>query len=126
MYGMPTLRFRLGRIPVEIELFHFIGAAMLGINQSRGDKGLLWVLLWILVVVVSVLAHEIGHALGMPAGTADLHRPTDQPAWIMDSGGARPWAERAGLAGAPPAQWGPLDAAYLGQILPRSQQVYPK
>ena len=65
MYGMPTLRFRLGRIPVEIELFHFIGAAMLGINQSRGDKGLLWVLLWILVVVVSVLAHEIGHAVAL-------------------------------------------------------------
>lgn len=65
MYGMPTLRFRLGRVPVEIELFHFIGAAMLGINQSRGDKGLLWVLLWILVVVVSVLAHEIGHALAL-------------------------------------------------------------
>ncbi len=76
--------------------------------------------------VAEACAHEIGHALGMPAGTADLHRPADQPGWIMDSGGARPWAERAGLAGAPPAQWGPLDAAYLGQILPRSQQVYPK
>jgi Zn-dependent protease len=65
MYGMPTLRFRLGRVPVEIELFHFLGAAMLGLNQAQGSKGLLWVLLWIAVVVASVLAHEVGHAIAL-------------------------------------------------------------
>ena len=65
MYGMPTLRFRLGQVPVEIELFHFLSAALLGINQSRGSNGLSWLLLWVAVVVGSVLVHEIGHAVAL-------------------------------------------------------------
>lgn len=65
MYGMPTLRFKLGRWPVEIELFHFLGAAILGISQTRGSNGLLWLLLWIVVVVVSVVLHELGHAFAL-------------------------------------------------------------
>lgn len=65
MYGMPTLRFRIGRVPVQIELFHFLGAALLGINQSRGDRGLVWLLLWVVVVVASVLCHELGHAVAL-------------------------------------------------------------
>lgn len=69
--------------------------------------------------VAEACAHEIGHALGMPAGTLEIHRSGDEPGWIMDSGSARPWAERAGLVGAPPSQWGPADAAYLVTILPR-------
>lgn len=69
-------------------------------------------------VVAEVAAHEIGHALGLAAGGAEPHHPTDHPGWIMDSGAARPWAERAGLPGAAPSQWGPVDAAYLQAILP--------
>jgi Zn-dependent protease len=71
MYGMPSLRFRLGPFPVQIELFHFIGAAVLGMNQARGSQGLLWLLLWIAVLIVSVLAHELIHAVAL----ARLRRP---------------------------------------------------
>lgn len=71
MYGMPSLRFRLGPFPVQIELFHFIGAAVLGMNQARGSQGLLWLLLWLAVLIVSVLAHELVHAVAL----ARLRRP---------------------------------------------------
>lgn len=72
--------------------------------------------------VAEVSAHEIGHALGLAAGGDEPHHLGDHPGWIMDSGDARPWAERAGLAGAAPSQWGPLDASYLQLILPKEQR----
>jgi Zn-dependent protease len=65
MYGMPSLRFRIGKIPVQIELFHFIGAAILGMNQARGSKGIVWLLMWVVVLVASVLAHELVHAVAL-------------------------------------------------------------
>lgn len=67
-------------------------------------------------VVAEVTAHEIGHALGLAADTADAHHSGDSPGWIMDAGAARPFDERAGLAGAAISQWGPVDLAYLQQI----------
>lgn len=69
-------------------------------------------------VIAEVTAHEIGHALGLAAGTSDPHHAGDHPGWIMDAGTARPFAERAGLPGAAPSQWGAIDAAYLATILP--------
>lgn len=71
--------------------------------------------------VAEACAHEIGHALGLPADTPEFHPVADSPGRIMDSGSARPWAERAGLPGAAPAQWGAADAAYLARILPFSR-----
>lgn len=73
MYGMPALRFRIGHVPVHIELFAFITAAVLGIDQSRGSKGLLWLLLWMVVLLASVLAHELVHAVML----ARLRRPAE-------------------------------------------------
>lgn len=73
MYGMPALRFRIGHVPVQIELFAFITAAVLGIDQSRGSKGLLWLLLWMAVLLVSVLAHELVHAVLL----ARMRRPAE-------------------------------------------------
>jgi hypothetical protein len=72
--------------------------------------------------VAEVCAHEIGHALGLAAGGDEAHHLGDHPGWIMDSGDARPWAERAGLAGAPASQWGPVDASYLQEILPKGRR----
>jgi hypothetical protein len=69
-------------------------------------------------LIAHTAAHEIGHALGLPAGTDAFHHPEDHPGWIMDEGTARPFAERAGLPGAAPAVWGPVDDAYLQAILP--------
>lgn len=73
MYGMPSLRFRLGRVPVQIELFHVIVAAVLGMNQAQGSKGLLWLLLWMGVLMASLLAHELLHV----AVLARLRRPSE-------------------------------------------------
>lgn len=69
-------------------------------------------------LIAHTAAHEIGHALGLPAGTDAYHHPGDHPGWIMDEGTARPFAERAGLPGAAPVVWGPVDDAYLQAILP--------
>jgi Zn-dependent protease len=63
--GAPTLRsvarahFRLFGIPIRVEPFFVIVAALFGINLSP-----LWlVFAWVIIVFVSVLVHELGHAL---------------------------------------------------------------
>lgn len=72
MYGMPALRFRLGRVPIEIELFHFIAVAILGIGIEPPTSFLWdqfdqvsWMLLWTLVAVASIVAHELCKGLVM-------------------------------------------------------------
>lgn len=72
MYGMPALRFRLGRVPIEIELFHFIAVAIIGIGIDPPTAFLWdqldqisWMLLWTLVAVVSIVAHELCKGLVM-------------------------------------------------------------
>lgn len=57
-----TLRFKLGSIPVEIQPWFWLMAAVLGGNML-GPR----ILIWILVVFVSVLVHELGHALAVLA-----------------------------------------------------------
>ena len=53
-----TLRFRLGRIPIEVEPLFWLMAFVMGSNL-RGPA----IVLWVLVVVVSIMVHELGHAL---------------------------------------------------------------
>ncbi len=72
MYGMPALRFRVGRVPIEIELVHFIVVAIIGIGIDPPTAFLWdqldqisWMLLWTLVAVVSIVAHELCKALVM-------------------------------------------------------------
>jgi Zn-dependent protease len=59
--GLPSIRFSVGRVPVQIELFHFLTVLLLGIPESRG-YGTRFLLLWVAVAVPSVLAHELVHA----------------------------------------------------------------
>jgi stage IV sporulation protein FB len=79
MYGMPALRFRVGRIPVEIELFHFIAVAIIGIGvQPAWADSLRWTLMFTVVGIVSLLAHHLCTALviarfGRPSGIT-LHQ----------------------------------------------------
>ena len=59
------LRFRIGRIPVEIQPGHLLMAAALGLFSFGGGMtagALLLLLLWVAIVVFSVLVHELGHA----------------------------------------------------------------
>ena len=72
-------------------------------------------------VAAEIAAHEIGHALGLAAATAAPHHAGDHPGWIMDAGVDRPFAERAGLAGATQSTWGPIDTAYLHAVLAKSK-----
>ena len=60
MSGLPTLRFRIGSIPVQIELFFFLSVLILGIPEERW--GARYLLLFGLVATVSVLLQEVVHA----------------------------------------------------------------
>lgn len=57
-----TLRFRLGRIPIEVEPLFWLMAFVMGSNL-RGPA----IVLWVLVVFVSIIVHELGHALASMA-----------------------------------------------------------
>lgn len=92
-----------------------LGGTAATASQAAAAQSAIRQMAW---AVAEVSAHEIGHALGLAAGGDEAHHLGDHPGWIMDSGDARPWAERAGLAGAAPSQWGPVDAGYLQAILP--------
>lgn len=77
----PVLRFRIGRIPVELHSSHLLISAALGFlfarvrfseawpaealsNPETAQSTLLLVtLLWMGIISVSVLVHELGHAL---------------------------------------------------------------
>lgn len=69
-------------------------------------------------LVGHTLAHEVGHSLGLTAIEGRLHNEGDNPAWIMDSGVNRPFAERAAIDGQGPEVFSPFNRAYLEEILP--------
>ena len=51
-----ALSFRLGKIPVRVQLWFFVLTCMLGAGDPRG------MVAWVAIVFVSVLIHELGHA----------------------------------------------------------------
>lgn len=53
------LRFRLGSIPVTVTPLFWLATLVLGANNLRGPR----IVLWLAIVFVSVLVHELGHAL---------------------------------------------------------------
>ena len=53
------MQFKLGSIPVRIQGYFFIMAAVLGANERDPVR----LLMWVAVVLVSILVHELGHAL---------------------------------------------------------------
>lgn len=64
MFGIPAptefdLRFRLFGIPVRVNPFFWLFAALIGGSQADGT----FLLLWVGCVFASILVHEFGHAL---------------------------------------------------------------
>ena len=77
-------------------------------------------------LIGTTVSHETGHSLGLanPYGEG-FHNPGDLPNRIMDSGGARPFTERAELDGDGPAVFCDSAYAYLREILPTGQAADP-
>jgi hypothetical protein len=78
---------------------------------------------WVLGSLVgTTLSHEIGHSLGLanPFGEG-FHNSSDEPNRLMDSGGDRPFAERAQISGQGPAKFCVTEYDYLRQILPAAE-----
>ena len=69
-------------------------------------------------LIGNTVTHEIAHALGLTAIDGHFHNVGDNPGWIMDSGGFRPFAERAEIDGTSPAKFSPFNREYLELILP--------
>jgi hypothetical protein len=69
-------------------------------------------------LIGTTVSHELGHSLGLanPEGT-DPHLVGDRPGRLMESGGARPFAERAEL-GVEPGRFCADEYDYLRKILP--------
>jgi hypothetical protein len=77
---------------------------------------------WVLGSLIgTTLSHEIGHSLGLanPFGEG-FHNSSDEINRLMDSGGDRPFVERAELFGEGPARFCVTEYDYLRQILPTS------
>jgi hypothetical protein len=73
-------------------------------------------------LVGGTLAHEIGHSLGLSNPYAEgFHNPGDAPARLMDSGGDRPFMERAELMGQQGGMFCDEEYVYLREILPSSK-----
>jgi hypothetical protein len=72
-------------------------------------------------LVGTTLTHEVGHSLGLadPTGEA-FHDPGDGLNRLMDSGGSRPFEERAELMGLGPAVFCDAEYDYLKTVLPAS------
>src|SRR5262245_21264120 len=85
------LRFRIGRIPVEIRPGHLLTAALLGYGLFRepGASAAVLLVLWVAVVVISTLMHELGHAW---ASVLFGYRPAIRLVWMggstLPNGGA--------------------------------------
>jgi hypothetical protein len=71
-------------------------------------------------LIGGTLGHEIGHSLGLANPYAEgFHNSGDAPARLMDSGGDRPFPERAELMGTKPGVFCDEEYDYLRQILPK-------
>src|SRR5438067_8656185 len=63
------LNFRLGRVPVRVTPWFWVGSAFLGWDYLR-VFGFPALLLWIVCVFFSILLHEMGHVMmGQAFGT---------------------------------------------------------
>jgi hypothetical protein len=73
-------------------------------------------------LIGGTLGHEIGHSLGLANPYAEgFHDSGDAPARLMDSGGDRPFMERAELMGVRGGVFCDEEYAYLRQILPTGE-----
>lgn len=78
------LRFRIGRIPVQVQPGHFLMAAVLGLSFVKGLEmpqqiAIPYLAAWVVLVFFSVLIHELGHAV---VSLAFGYRPAIQLVWM--------------------------------------------
>jgi hypothetical protein len=79
---------------------------------------------WVMGSMVgSTMTHEFGHSLGLAAGGGQdhVHNDGDRPNRLMDTGGARPFLERAEIKGQGPAVFCDGDYSYLRDVLPAAE-----
>ena len=77
-------------------------------------------------LIGGTLSHEIGHSLGLANPYADgFHDAGDAPNRLMDSGGDRPFLERAELGGQGPGVFCDEEYDYLRQVMPSSAPPPP-
>lgn len=73
-------------------------------------------------LIGTTVAHEIGHSLGLANPFSEgFHNVGDAPNRLMDSGGSRPFMERAQLFGQGPALFCTEEYEYLRSILPSDE-----
>jgi len=80
-------------------------------------------------IVGTTATHELGHSFGLASpygGPTEYHDPGVEPNRLMDSGGDRPFEERAELQGQGPAVFCDEEYAYLKKILPLDPPADPK
>ncbi len=91
--------------------------------KNRADR--IGCAVWVLGSLIgTTTSHEVAHSLGLadPKGSlTSYHNPSDEPNRLMDSGGARTFAERAELEGQGPAVFCDEEYQYLQEILPLGQ-----
>jgi len=76
-------------------------------------------------LIGGTLAHEVGHSLGLANPYQDgFHDRGDAPNRLMDAGDARPFLERASLAGQGPGVFCDEEYAYLRIILATPEPAY--
>lgn len=99
----------LGGKPAEVgESAHFDSRALAILEAVRVMGNL----------VGNTVGHEVGHTLGLSAIDGQFHNVGNNPGWIMDAGGHRPFEERAEIDGQGPGFFSPFNRAYLEEILP--------
>jgi hypothetical protein len=78
---------------------------------------------WVLGSLIgTTMSHEIGHSLGLANPYGDgFHNYGDEPNRLMDSGGNRPFLERAELSGQGPGRFCDEEYVYLRRILPTDE-----
>jgi hypothetical protein len=73
-------------------------------------------------LIGTTVSHEIGHSLGLANPFSEgFHNVGDMPNRLMDTGGSRPFMERAELFGQGPAIFCQEEYEYLRSILPTSE-----
>jgi len=123
-----------GELPVGIpepdplfdEIFDPVRGNPATLEEVRGEGGRVGVVQRAVHALASIIgetaAHELGHSLGLadPYGPpTTFHNGSDDPGCLMDSGGARPFGERADEAGFAPTQLCHEAPRYLDAILGR-------